>query len=206
MNYWLRARQTASILTALAALIGLALGLSRTLADHPSDLKLTLSVLDNAAAVAPSGSTITIQGEFTYTGNYQELALSAGELRLAGGFLQWEDDSRSGTRLDMPAQRSGVNGALTGFAVAVEERDATAGGDIVVVGAPKDRVDDHLRAGSVDVFVNGAFVTRLTAGDDAAADAQFGYSVDVAGGVIVVGASSTGEADPAMESGLQGSP
>ena len=177
---------------ALAALGALIAGLSGALAEHPSDLKLTLKVHDNAAAVAPEGSTIIIDGEFAYTGAYDELSLTAGELRVGGGTsLEWEErDAR--TRLTLPAQRSGVDGALTGAAVAVQQRGAGDGGDIVVVGAPKDWVGQHEHAGSVDVYVNGAFVTRLTAEGNAAAGAQFGYSVDVAGEVIVVGAPFEG--------------
>ena len=178
-------------IAALATLAALAAGLSGALADHPSDLKLTLKVHDNAAAVSPQDSTIIIDGEFRYTGEYDELSLTAGELRISGTSLEWEE-TNARTRLTLPAQRSGINGALSGSAVAVQQRASGNGGDIVVVGAPKDWVGQNARAGSVDVFVDGAFVTRLTAGGNAAADAQFGASVDVAGGVIVVGAPFEG--------------
>ena len=186
------ARWIAALATLAALTAALAAGLSGALADHPSDLKLTLKVHDNAAAVSPQGSEITIDGEFRYTGAYDELSLTAGELRIGGADSPDWEETGAAKRLTLPAQRSGVNGALSGSAVAVQQRASGDGGDIVVVGAPKDWVGQNARAGSVDVFVDGAFVTRLTAGGNAAANAQFGASVDVAGGVIVVGAPFEG--------------
>jgi len=80
----------------------------------------------------------------------------------------------------------------------VEER--TSGGTIVVAGARNDSVNGLAQAGSAELFVGGQFVTRLTAGAAAEAGAQFGYSVDVDAGLIVVGAPYEGgevvKADP----------
>jgi FG-GAP repeat len=69
-------------------------------------------------------------------------------------------------------------------------RSVAIDGDVAVCGVPDD--DDFAsRAGSVDVFrFDGAtwvHEQRLTAGDQADGD-RFGWSVDVAGAVIVVGA------------------
>ena len=74
----------------------------------------------------------------------------------------------------------------------MQERTAAEGGDIVVVGAPNDVVldadgDPINAAGSVDLFINGQFVKRLTA-PTPSANALFGHAVAVGGGYIVVGA------------------
>ena len=77
----------------------------------------------------------------------------------------------------------------------MQERTAANGGDIVAVGAPNDTVGTAAKAGSVALFINGVYQTRLTA-PTPAANALFGHSVDVGDvnvdgvgdGLIVVGA------------------
>ena len=88
----------------------------------------------------------------------------------------------------------------------MQQRSAAEGGDIVAVGAPGDDVldadgDPINGAGSVDLFVGGEFLKRLTA-PTPAANHNFGYSVAVGGSLILVGAPGDNNAylyDPAGE-------
>ena len=111
-------------------------------------------------------------------------------MRVSGN-QEWEHDGRNSFPVSR-AGSAGVSGAATGAAVDVQQRSAADGGDIVAVGAPNDVVldadgDPLNAAGSVDLFINGQFLKRLTA-PTPAANARFGHAVAVGGGYIVVGA------------------
>ena len=111
-------------------------------------------------------------------------------MRVSGN-QEWEHDGRNSFPVSR-AGSAGVSGAATGAAVDVQQRSAAEGGDIVAVGAPNDVVldadgDPLNAAGSVDLFIAGKFVKRLTA-PTPSANARFGHAVAVGGGYIVVGA------------------
>ena len=125
-----------------------------------------------------------------------EAQVISGSMRVSGN-QEWEHDGRN----SFPVSRAGgagVPGAATGRAVDVQQRSAAEGGDIVAVGAPNDVVldadgDPINTAGSVDLFVNGSFVKRLTA-PTPAANHRFGHDVAVGGGLILVGAPGANRA------------
>ena len=128
----------------------------------------------------------------------------SGSMRVSGN-QEWEHHGRN----SFPVSRvgsTGLPGAATGAAVDVQQRTAAEGGDIVAVGAPNDEVldadgDPINAAGSVDLFVAGKFIKRLTA-PTPAANHNFGHSVAVGGSLILVGAPGDNNAylyDPAGE-------
>ena len=124
----------------------------------------------------------------------------SGMVRVSGS-QEWDHNGRSAFPIAPIASSSGPNDASTGWVVAVQERTAAEGGDIVVVGARHDDVidpDDSTmmidKAGSADLYVGGKFIKRLTAPTPVTAH-RYGQSVAVGGGLIVVGAHGPGTAD-----------
>ena len=122
---------------------------------------------------------------------YPAIAAISGMLRVSGS-QEWDHNGRSSLAVDDWATAS--PSSLTGWAVAVEERTVSNGGDLVVVGARRDPVvkaDGTVvsRAGAVDVYENGVFITRLVS-PSPVANASFGEVVAVASDTIVVGAPS----------------
>ena len=122
---------------------------------------------------------------------YPAIAAISGMLRVSGS-QEWDHNGRSSLAVDDWATAS--PSSLTGWAVAVEERTVSNGGDLVVVGARRDPVvkaDGTVvsRAGAVDVYENGVFITRLVS-PTPVANASFGEVVAVASNTIVVGAPS----------------
>ena len=132
--------------------------------------------------------------------SHPDTAAISGMVRVSGS-QEWEHNGRSAFPITPIASSSGPNDASTGWVVAVQERTAAEGGDIVVVGARHDDVidpDDSTmmidKAGSADLYVGGKFIKRLTAPTPVTAH-RYGQSVAVGGGLIVVGAHGPGTAD-----------
>ena len=193
------ARPRAALLLALLALAALAAVVLAppTGAAPPDDLTLTLSLIEDSDNIVPAGGSLQLRATLSSTTAAPALEDITGTLRVSGS-QEWEHNGRSSYSVaatygpGVAEYDAGVAGAATGWDVAVQERTAAQGGDIVAVGAPNDdyAVDadtTHDKAGSVDLFVDGSFVKRLTA-PTPAANALFGHSVDVGDGLIVVGA------------------
>ena len=194
---WLLALATLSALLAVAALT-----LAPARAAPPEDLALSLSLVDDSDNVVPDGAELQVKATLSYTAEADAaLQVTGGKLRVSGDH-EWEHNGRSSLNVE-PLDFGGEAYAQTGWAVAVDADASASGGDIVVAGAPNDAVNAQSGAGSADLFVDGMFVKRLTAGENAQADARFGQSVDVAGGVIVVGAPFEG-GDGTNANGPQG--
>ena len=201
-------RPRAALLLALLALAALAAAVlpppPPVNAAPPGDLTLSLSLIEDSDNIVPPGGTARVRAALSSTTRDPEVLVISGALRVSGT-QEWEHDGRN----SFPVSRAGSAGvprAATGAAVAVQQRTAAEGGDIVAVGAPNDEVldadgDPINGAGSVDLFVNGSFVKRLTA-PTPAAHHNFGHSVAVGGGLILVGAPGDNNAylyDPAGE-------
>ena len=178
---WLLALATLSALLAVAALT-----LAPARAAPPDDLALTLSLIGDSDNVVPAGSDLQVAAKLSYTDASGSVVVTGGTLRVSGSH-EWESNGRSSLGIQA-AEEDAI--AQTGWAVAVEER--TSGGDIVIVGARSDIVDQNADAGSADLYIGGQFVKQLTAGDDVEPDANFGQGVDVAAGLIVIGAPGEG--------------
>ncbi len=165
-------------------------------AAPPDDLTLTLSLIEDSDNIVPPGGSLQLRATLTSTTATPAPSLQdiSGILRVSGD-QEWEHNGRSSFPVPertVEEPPPAVPGAATGTAVDVQERTAAEGGDIVVVGAPNDVVldadgDPINAAGSVDLFINGQFVKRLTA-PTPSANALFGHAVAVGGGYIVVGA------------------
>lgn len=180
-------------------------------APPPSDLALTLSLVEDSDNIIAPGTSVRVRATLSHEhAQLGEFTVLGGSLRLSGG-RDWEStgrtlltvnaDTLAGQNVNNipPYSRLGNNAALGGAAVAVKARPEADGGDIVVVGYPKANVDGMRNAGAVDVFINGKFLQRITAGADAHVDAEFGVSVAVNGGgsnsedlIIAVGAYQDG--------------
>ena len=165
-------------------------------AAPPGDLTLTLSLIEDSDDIVPPGGAARVRAALSSTTRDPEVLNISGALRVSGT-QEWEHDGRN----SFPVSRvgsAGVPGAATGRAVDVQQRSAADGGDIIAVGAPWDDVldadgDPLNAAGSVDLFVNGSFVKRLTA-PTPAANHRFGHDVAVGGGLILVGAPGANRA------------
>lgn len=180
-------------------------------APPPSDLALTLSLVEDSDNIIAPGTSVRVRATLSHEhAQLGEFTVLGGSLRLSGG-RDWEStgrtlltvnaDTLAGQNVNNipPYTRAGNNAALGGAAVAVKARSAADGGDVVVVGYPKANVDGMRNAGAVDVFINGKFLQRITAGADAHVDAEFGTSVAVNGAgnnsenlIIAVGAPQDG--------------
>ena len=186
-------RPRAALLVALLALAALAAAVlpppPPVNAAPPGDLTLNITLIEDSDNIVPPGSTLSVRAELTYTGDAQDLDLTTGMLRVSGDH-EWETSGRSSLTAAASSYEESAR-SRTGWAVAVQKRSAADGGDLVVVGARLDDVGNSLRAGSVDVYEGGRFVTRLKyprAAFPASSHASFGEVVAVGGGVIVVGA------------------
>ena len=181
-------RPRAALLLTLLALAALAAAVLTPPANAapPGDLTLTLSLIEDSDDIVPPGGTARVRATLSSTTRDPEAVDISGTLRVSGN-QEWEHHGRNSFPVS-GAGRAGVNAAAaTGWDVAVQDRTDAQGGDIVAVAAPYDIARAETKAGSVDLFVNGSLVKRLTA-PTPAADALFGHSVDVGGGLIVVGA------------------
>ena len=186
-------RPRAALLLTLLALAALAAAVLTPPANAapPGDLTLTLSLIEDSDDIVPPGGAARLRATLSSTTTPPSLQDISGTLRVSGD-QEWEHHGRSSYSI-AATYGLGLDGHATGSAVAVQDRTTANGGDIVAVGAPNDdyAVDadttHHDKAGSVNLFVNGSFVKRLTA-PTPAANALFGHSVDVGGGLIVVGA------------------
>ena len=193
-------RPRAALLLTLLALAALAAAVLTPPANAapPGDLTLTLSLIEDSDNIVPPGGAARVRATLTSTTSHPGSDGVSGTLRVSGD-QEWEHHGRSSYNITptlTPTTRP--NDAAAGADVAVQQRSDADGGDIVAVGAPNDDyfVDagtTHDKAGSVDLFVDGSFVKRLTA-PTPAADALFGHSVDVGGGLIVVGAPGANRA------------
>ena len=191
--------------TALALLAAAALTLSPAHAAPPDDLALRLSLVEDSDNIAPPDSTVQVAAALTFSGRAAHLAnVPSGTLRVSGN-QEWESGRNS---LRISRQPGFTATTFIGESVAVQE---DPDGDIVVVGAPTTTADGIRGAGAVDVYVGGKFAARLIGEPTLNAAPQitvgrggirwdssilqngaFGASVDVANGVIVVGAPSDG--------------
>ena len=169
-------------------------------AAPPGDLTLNITLIEDSDNIVPPGGELKVRAHFS--SNDDPLLFSTtGTVRVSGS-QEWEHNGRSAFNITGftalgAADAPRPTDASTGWVVAVQERDAADGGDIVVVGARHDDVidpDDGTvidKAGSADLFVGGKFIKRLTAPTPATAH-RFGQSVAVGGGLIVVGAHGPG--------------
>jgi len=193
------------VFTLSALLTAAVLALSPAHAAPPDDLALRLSLVEDSDNIAPPGSTVQVAAALTFSGRAAHLAdVPGGTLRVSGG-QEWESGRNS---LRISRQPGFTATTFIGESVAVQEH---SDGDIVVVGAPTTTADGIRGAGAVDVYVGGKFVARLIGEPTLNAAPQitvgrggirwdssipqngaFGASVDVANGVIVVGAPSDG--------------
>ena len=185
------ARARAAPLFALAALVALAALAAATLAPPtsaapPGDLALTLRLIEDSDNIVPAGGSLQVSATLSSTTADPELDIISGTLRVSGS-QEWEHNGRSSYSVATTFMAP-VNGAGSGSAVDMQERTTANGGDIVAIGAPNDTVGTTATAGSVRLFVGGDYKMRLTA-PTPAANAKFGQSVAVGGGLIVVGAA-----------------
>ena len=185
-------RPRAALLLTLLALAALAAAVLTPPANAapPGDLTLTLSLIEDSDDIVPPGGAARVRAALSSTTSHPGNNGLSGALRVSGN-QEWEHDGRNA--FDITEFSARPNDAATGTAVAVQQRSAAEGGDIVAVGAPNDTVNSFARAGSVDLFIAGKFVKRLTA-PTPAANARFGHAVDVGGGYIVVGAPNASRA------------
>ena len=192
------ARPRIPLLAALLALAALAVAVLAppTSAAPPDDLTLTLSLIEDSDNIVPAGGTLQLRAALSSTTQDPEALDISGTLRVSGD-QEWEHNGRSSYSVATQYTSPSPNDASTGWVVAVQERTAAEGGDIVVVGARHDDVvvggNTIDKAGSVDIFINGKYVQRLTAPTPVTAH-RYGQSVAVGGGYIVVGAHGPGTA------------
>ena len=187
------ARARAAPLFALAALVALAALAAATLAPPtsaappaPGDLTLTLRLIEDSDNIVPAGGSLQVSATLSSTTADPNLEDISGTLRVSGS-QEWEHNGRSSYSVTT-IYANAANGAAAGSAVDAQERTAANGGNIVAIGAPDDSVGGTAAAGSVRVFVADKYQLRLTA-PTPAANAKFGQSVAVGGGLIVVGAA-----------------
>ena len=196
-----RGSQLAGALS-LVALLALAAAVfvfsSSAQAQIPGDLEVAAILIDDADNVVPPGSTNTVGAQIRFSGAaIPELTISEARLRIIGN-VEFEDSGRSSRGIT--DQQVGSTGSLIGAANAVQagfDHDNSAATDpvtLTVVGARAATAHGYTSAGAVYVFEGTELVATLTAGDSANAHARFGQAVDVAGGVIVVGAPAENNA------------
>ncbi len=161
-------------------------------AQIPPDLQVAAILKDDSDHVVPPGSTNTVGARISFSGDaIPEMMISEARLQIAGNF-DFEDSGRSSRGIT--DQQVGSSGSLIGAANAVQagfDHDGSAATDpvtLTVVGARAATAHGYSSAGAVYVFEGTELVATLTAGDSANTGARFGQAVDVAGGVIVVGA------------------
>ncbi len=184
------ARPRIPLLAALFALAALAVAVLAppTSAAPPDDLTLTLSLIEDSDNIVPAGSSLQLRAALSSTTQDPEALDISGTLRVSGD-QEWEHNGRSSYSV-ATEYTPGPSDASTGWVVAVQERTAAEGGDIVAVGARNDDVvsggNTIDKAGSVDIFINGKYVRRLTAPTPAASK-RFGQALALGGGTLVVG-------------------
>lgn len=188
-------------LFALATLLALAaaavLTLSQTGAQSPGVLTLELDLQGDGDTNASPGSTIMIGADLVYSsvggGGERGFTIENGTLRLVAGDQQWEDDGRRTTSLTATGGQEWTkalafvttgSGAGIGSDVAIQERTAAEGGDIVVITA----MDVDNFQGRAYLFVGGKFIAELRGEHDPDGSSWFGKSAAVGGGIIAVGA------------------
>ena len=197
-------RPRAALLVALFALAALAAAVLTppppVNAAPPGDLALILPLIEDSDDIVPPGGTARVRANLASSTSHPDTDAISGMVRVSGS-QEWDHNGRSAFPIAPIASSSGPNDASTGWVVAVQERTAAEGGDIVVVGARHDDVidpDDSTmmidKAGSADLYVGGKFIKRLTAPTPVTAH-RYGQSVAVGGGLIVVGAHGPGTAD-----------
>ena len=161
-------------------------------AQIPPDLQVAPILKDESDNVVPPGSTNTVGVQVSFSGAaIPEMMISEARLRIVGD-VEFEDSGRSSRGIT--DQQVGSSGSLIGAANAIQanfDHDGSAATDpvtLTVVGARAATAHGYSSAGAVYVFEGTELVATLTAGDSANTGARFGQAVDVAGGVIVVGA------------------
>ena len=163
--------------TLSALLAAAALALAPAQAAPPDDLALRLSLVEDSDNIVPPGSTAQVAAALTFSGDCDtSLEARSAALHIIGE-QEWESSrrrSRSLARQDHFAQRGAEISDL-----ALQEDPA---GDILVSGVSFD----NNFAGAADIYVAGRFAAHHTSPTRSAR--SFGYSVDVAANVVVVGA------------------
>ena len=153
---------------------------------------------DDSDNVVPPDSTVTVGAQISFSGDsIPDMQITEAQLRVAGDF-DFEDSGRSSrTIVD---QQVGSTGSLIGEDNAVQagfDHDGSAATDpvtLTVVGARNATAHGYTSAGAAYVFEGTELVATLTAGDSANEFARFGQAIDVANGVIVVGAPAENRA------------
>ena len=188
-------------LFALATLVALAaaalLTLSQTGAQSPGVVTLELGLQADGDTNTSPGTTVMIDAELVYSsvggGGDRGFTVESGTLRLVAGDQQWEDDGRRTTSLTAMGGQEWTkalafvttgSGAGIGSDVAIQERPAAEGGDIVVITA----MDVDNFQGRAYLFVGGKFIAELRGEHDPDGSSWFGKSAAVGGGIIAVGA------------------
>ena len=166
-------------LVVLAGLLGAAVvTVSLARAAPPGDLALTLSLVEDSDNIVPPGSTLRVAATLTYSSDYHVfLDVPPSALRIAGD-LEWDSLGRRAH----PLTRQGHLGARTEWSDVAVQADPV--GDIAVFGMIWG--PNTCCVGSADVYVGGVFAAHLRGAGPRSH--IFGYSVDVGGGVIVIGA------------------
>ena len=167
-------------------------------AQLPPDLELAVVLRDDSDNVVPPESTVTPGARITFSGDsIPEMMITEAQLRVSGNF-DFEDSGRSSRAI--VDQQIGSTGSLIGEDNAVQagfDHDGSSATDpvtLTVIGARNATAHGYTSAGAAYVFEGTELVATLTAGDSANAYARFGQAIDVANGVIVIGAPAENRA------------
>ena len=167
-------------------------------AQLPPDLELAVVLKDDSDNVVPPDSTVTVGAQISFSGDsIPDMQITEAQLRVAGDF-DFEDSGRSSRAI--VDQQVGSTGSLIGEDNAVQagfDHDGSAATDpvtLTVVGARNATAHGYASAGAAYVFEGTELVATLTAGDSANEFARFGQAIDVANGVIVIGAPAENRA------------
>ena len=167
-------------------------------AQLPNDLSLAVVLKDDSDNVIPPDSTVAVGAQISFSGDsIPDMQISQARMRLTGGY-EFEQNRR-GSRAIVD-QQVGSTGSLIGEDNAVQagfDHDGSAATDpvtLTVVGARNATAHGYASAGAAYVFEGTELVATLTAGDSANEFARFGQAIDVANGVIVIGAPAENRA------------
>jgi hypothetical protein len=173
-------------------------------ADNPGAmLTLRLREWGGSVAIGQAKATVALTSEWRpVTVQYtvgdpggSTLDFNAYVMNAAPGTCFYADDASIATGVTVPAAGAAAN-RLTASDGAADDglgSSVAVSGNAMVVGAPYATVGGHAGQGAVYVYTNsgGSWTqaAKLTAADGAAYN-NFGYSVGISGGTVVVGAPS----------------
>ena len=199
VRQWIRRVELLGLAALLAAAAAVVAPPSPASAQLPNDLQLDVVLQDDSDNIVPPDSTVTVGAQISFTGDsIPEMMISEASMRLAGSYFDFEDSGR-GSRAIVD-QQVGSTGSLIGEDNAVQadfDHDGSAATDpvtLTVIGARNATAHGYTSAGAAYVFEGTELVATLTAGDSANAYARFGQAIDVANGVIVIGAPAENRA------------